>query len=280
MKHLNAGKFRLELGKKTYVMGILNFTPDSFSDGGDYFSAQKASERAAQIESLGADIIDIGANSTRPGAEILDEKSELSRLESVLPAVCGAVNIPVSVDTFYPECAEYALKTGASIINDVSGTFNPQIAELVKQFNASLVVTHNPCGASEVQDYNGCVVTAVRSFFLECIGKAAQCSLPPESLCLDPGIGFGKSDEDNLEIIRNLEWLKINPCALLFAASRKRVTALNRTNPKDRDFSTVSANTAAVAGGADIIRVHNITAGIDCARMADRIYRPNGENNG
>lgn len=280
MKHLNAGKFRLELGKKTLVMGILNFTPDSFSDGGDYFSAQKAAERAAQIEALGADIIDIGANSTRPGAEILDAKSELARLESVLPAVYGAVNIPVSVDTFYPECAEYALRSGAGIINDVSGTFNPEIAELVKQYDASLVVTHNPCGASEVQDYNGSVVAAVRSFFLECIGRAAQCSLPLEALCLDPGIGFGKSDEDNLEIIRNLNWLKINPCALLFAASRKRVTALNRTDPKDRDFSSVSANTAAVAGGADIIRVHNITAGVDCARMADRIYRQNGENNG
>lgn len=280
MKHLNAGKFRLELGKKTHVMGILNFTPDSFSDGGDYFSAQKAAERAVQIEALGADIIDIGANSTRPGAEILDAKSELARLESVLPAVCGAVNIPVSVDTFYPECAEYALKSGAGIINDVSGTFNTEIAELVKQYDASLVVTHNPCGASEVQDYNGSVVAAVRAFFLECIGRAAQCSLPLEALCLDPGIGFGKSDEDNLEIIRNINWLKINPCALLFAASRKRVTALNRTDPKDRDFSSVSANTAAVAGGADIIRVHNITAGVDCARMADRIYRRNGENNG
>lgn len=280
MKHLNAGNFRLELGRKTYVMGILNFTPDSFSDGGDYFSAQKAAERAAQIEALGADIIDIGANSTRPGAEILSAKNELLRLESALPSVCGAVNIPVSVDTFYPECAEYALKTGASIINDVSGSFNPEIAQLVKAYNAALVVTHNPCGASEVQDYNGSVVAAVRAFFLDCIQKAAQCSLPLESLCLDPGIGFGKSEEDNLEIIRNLNWLKINPCSLLFAASRKRVTALNRTDPKQRDFSTVSVNTAAIAGSADIIRVHNITAGVDCARMADKIYRRNGEYNG
>ncbi len=263
-------------GERTLVMGILNFTPDSFSDGGRYFCGESAAERAVQLQEQGADIIDLGANSTRPGAEILSEAEELSRLQMVLPGLKAGLSVPLSVDTFYPGTARFALENGADIINDVSGTFNAEIAALVKAHGAGLVVTHAPKSASVEQKYENGVITDVRAFFIETIKAAFEAGLSLTQLCLDPGIGFGKSRADDAEILRNLSWLKLNPCPLLVGASRKRITAVDSSLPEGRDFATSAANAAAVAGGADIIRVHNVEAGVQAARMADIIFR-NGD---
>ncbi len=270
-----AGKHEFPLGKKTYVMGILNYTPDSFSDGGLYFTPEKALARALEMQEQGADIIDIGANSTRPDAQILGAAEEKERIIPVLEAICGKVTAAVSVDTFYPVCAEAALKAGADIINDVSGVFNPETAKLAAEYGAGYIVMHNPCGSSEVSEYPDGVVADLRKFFVDALELAAKFGLPKEQLCLDPGFGFGKSYEDNLEIIRNLQWLKFKGVALLAACSRKRFIgkASGEENPAMRDSGTVAVHTAAIAGGADIIRVHDVFSGVQAARVADEIYR-------
>ncbi len=276
-----AGKHEFPLGKRTYVMGILNYTPDSFSDGGMYFTPEKALERAFEMQEQGADIIDIGANSTRPDAVILTAEEEKERLISVLEAICGKVKAAVSVDTFYPVCAEAALRAGADIINDVSGVFNPDMAKLAVKYGAGYIVMHNPCGSANMAEYENGVVADVRKFFVDAITLAAQSGLPKNQLCLDMGLGFGKSYEDNLELIANTQWLKFKGIALLAAGSRKRFigTASGEENSALRDAGTVAAHTAAIAGGADIIRVHDVFSGVQGARVADAVCRK-VKNNG
>ena len=223
----------------------------------------------------GADIIDIGANSTRPDATVLSCEEELKRLMPVLEAVRKAVSVAISVDTFYPVCAEAALRAGADIINDVSGDFNPDMAALAVKYGAGYVVMHNPCGAAKTAEYPDGVVEAVREFFARSLMCADKCGLKKSSLCLDPGIGFGKSYEDNLELLREADKLKFSGAALLFAGSRKRFigTASGVADSRLRDSGTVAAHTAAIAGGADIIRVHDVLSAVQGARVADAIYR-------
>lgn len=244
--------------KKPLVMGILNYTPDSFSDGGLYNTPRKALERALSLIGDGADIIDIGANSTRPGASILTENEELQRLGEVLPFLKGKLSVPVSVDTFYPECARLALENGAEIINDVSGSFNEKIARAAMDYNAYYVVTHNPCGADKKADYPEGVTAAVRNFFLEVIEKAAESGFPKDRLILDPGFGFGKSIEDNKELLENFEWLKFKDILLLCALSRKRFISALKPENEDVDSASARANAVAVSKGADIIRTHKV----------------------
>ncbi|MBR0113096.1 MAG: dihydropteroate synthase [Clostridia bacterium] len=266
------GGYSLPLGKKTYVMGILNYTPDSFSDGGEFFSPETALGRALEMEKQGADIIDVGANSTRPGSEILGAADELARLEQVLGALKNKVSAPLSVDTFYPECACFALENGALIINDVSGKYNEEIASLVKKNNAAYIVTHNPCGADKSAEYPDGAPVEVRKFFLECIEKSADTGLGFSHLCLDPGFGFGKSRQDDFEILRDLRLLKFGGVALLAGLSRKRMTSpFDGSIPADRDITTSAANAVAIANGADIIRVHNVPYAVQTAAIADKI---------
>lgn len=270
-----ARNHKFPLGKKTYVMGILNYTPDSFSDGGLYFTPEAALKHALEMQEQGADIIDIGANSTRPDAKILTAAEEKARLLPALEAICGKVSAAVSVDTFYPACAEAALAAGADIINDVSGVFNPDIAKLAVKYGAGYIVMHNPCGSGTQAEYENGVVADVRKFFVDTLTLAAECGLPKEQLCLDAGFGFGKSFEDNIELLHSMEWLKFKGVALLAAASRKRFIgkAANQPESSLRDAGTVAAHTAAIAGGADIIRVHDVFSAVQGARVADAIYR-------
>lgn len=270
-----AGSFEFPLGKRTYVMGILNYTPDSFSDGGMYNTPEKALEHALEMQSQGADIIDIGANSTRPDAVILPAKEEKERLVQVIDSLKGKISAAISVDTFYPECAEAALESGAVIINDVSGVFNEEMAALAVKYGAGYVVMHNPCGSAAVAEYEQGIVEEVRKFFLDALTLAGKCSLPKSQLCLDTGFGFGKSYENNLELLRDMEWLKFKGVALLAAVSRKRFigTASGEKSCAMRDAGTVAAHTAAIAGGADIIRAHDVFSAVQGARVADAIYR-------
>ena len=261
---------------KTLIMGILNYTPDSFSDGGMYYTPELASKHAAEMQEQGADIIDIGCNSTRPGSGILGEAEELMRLKEVLPAVRDAVKVPLSVDTFYTECARYALENGAQIINDVGGKFNKKTAALVKAADAKYIVMHNPCGADKIADYPGGAVKAVREFFESCISLSKESGLSPENLWLDPGFGFGKSREDNFELLANLEKLKFEGFPILIGISRKRF--IRQGSPAESDLATSAANTVAILGGADIIRVHNVSAAVEVRRVADATMK--GKENG
>jgi dihydropteroate synthase len=274
-----ARNFSLPLGKKTYVMGVLNYTPDSFSDGGKFNTPEQALAHALNMQEQGADIIDLGANSTRPGAETLTATQELERISPALEALKDKLNVPLSVDTFYPLVAKAALEAGVSIINDVSGEFNAEMAALAKEYGAGYVVMHNPCGSDAVQEYKDGVVSDIRKLFLDALNLAAEIGLAKEHLCFDVGLGFSKSYEDNLEILRNLEWLKFKGVPLLVAASRKRFIGIasGEENSALRDPGTVAVHTAAIAAGADIIRVHDVAGAVQAARVADVLFRKQGE---
>ncbi len=274
-----AREFSLPLGEKTYIMGVLNYTPDSFSDGGKFNTPEQAFIHAMRMQEQGADIIDLGANSTRPGAKILTAAEELERIAPALEALRGKLNVPLSIDTFYPSVARAALEAGASIVNDVSGEFNADMAALAGEYGAGYVVMHNPCGADTVHEYKDGVISHIRSVFLDALKLAAESGLQKEQLCFDVGLGFSKSYEDNIEIMRNLEWLKFKGVPLLVAASRKRFIGIasGEENSALRDPGTVAAHTVAIAAGADIIRAHDVAGAVQAARVADAIFRKSGE---
>lgn len=269
--------FSFEINNRTYIMGILNVTPDSFFDGGQWNSPEKAVEHALKMQEDGADIIDIGAQSTRPGSTLLSEDEELEIIKKYIPAVTSAVNVPVSVDTFYPKVAEYCLENGAKIINDVSSKMDREMALVVKKHNAGWIVMHTGnASASQEADYSKCggVVNDVLSFFDKAEEIAAEYSISRENICFDMGFGFGKSHFDNLELLRNIDKLKSPERALLTALSCKRLVK-NETGADgyDRVFGTLAADTLAIAGGTDFIRVHHVKEACLAAKMTDAVVR-------
>ncbi len=267
--------FSFPLGNKTYIMGILNVTSDSFFDGGMYNSPQKAVEHAKKMLEDGADIIDIGAHSTRPNHIAISEQEELEIIKQYLPFVQNETNAVISVDTFYPSVAEYALQNGASIINDVSGVFNPQMAQLVKKYNCGWIVMHTGGGDSSTEiEYKNEITVEVKKFFLTMLGQCEEYGISKNQIALDMGIGFGKSNEQNLELIQNINKIKIQDVALLTALSSKRVVS-NTTNAEKANlvYGTISANTVAVCGGTDIVRVHNVKENVLAMKMVDAIVR-------
>lgn len=269
--------FSFEINKRTYIMGILNVTPDSFFDGGQWNSPEKAVEHALKMQEDGADIIDIGAQSTRPGSVLLSEDEELEIIKKYISAVTTAVNVPVSVDTFYPRVAEYCLENGAKIINDVSSKMDREMALVVKKHNAGWIVMHTGnASASQEADYSKCggVVNDVLAFFDKAEKIAAEYSISRENICFDMGFGFGKSHFDNLELLRNTDKLKFPERALLTALSCKRLVK-NETGADgyDRVFGTLAADTLAIAGGTDFIRVHHVKEACLAAKMTDAVVR-------
>ena len=275
--YLKGKGFSFEINKRTYIMGILNVTPDSFFDGGQWNSPEKAVEHALKMQEDGADIIDIGAQSTRPGSTLLSEDEELEIIKKYIPAVTSAVNVPVSVDTFYPRVAEYCLENGAKIINDVSSKMDRKMALVVKKHNAGWIVMHTGnASASQEADYSKCggVVNDVLSFFDKAEKIAAEYSISRENICFDMGFGFGKSHFDNLELLRNIDKLKSPERALLTALSCKRLVK-NETGADgyDRVFGTLAADTLAIAGGTDFIRVHHVKEACLAAKMTDAVVR-------
>lgn len=271
----SGNNFRFELGKRTYIMGILNVTCDSFYDGGKYNTPDKAVTRVKEMLCEGADIIDIGAHSTRPGHTVLTENEELKIIKNYLPLIYNETKALISVDTFYPAVAEYALQNGASIINDVSGDFNEKIAELVVKYNCGWVIMHTGGGdAVTVPEYTTSVTDDVVEFFDNTLKKCNDYGINKNQLCFDMGIGFGKNHGQNIELIKNIEKLKRNDVALLTALSMKRVVK-NSTNSQGEDllYGTISANSLAIAGGTDIIRVHNVKENLLAAKMSDAVVR-------
>ncbi len=271
----SGNNFKFELGKKTYIMGILNVTSDSFYDGGKYNTPEKAVTRAREMLCEGADIIDIGAHSTRPNHTVLTEDEELEIIKDYLPLIYNETKAVISVDTFYPSVAEYALQNGASIINDVSGTFNEEMAKLVVQYNCGWVLMHTGGGDSvTVPEYSTTVTDDVVVFFAEMLKKCTDYGINKNQLCFDMGIGFGKSHEQNVELIKNIDKLKQKDIAFLTALSMKRVVK-NTTNAEGDDllYGTISANTLAIKGGTDIIRVHNVKENVLAVKMTDAVVR-------
>ncbi len=252
-------------------MGIVNATPDSFSDGGRHLGGEAALAGALAQVGEGADFIDVGAESTRPGAAEIDAVEEWRRLEPVLAAFAGKITVPVSVDTYKAAVAAKALAAGASIVNDVHGLQrDPEMAGVVGSAGAGLVLMHNSRGERS----GGDIIGRIRLFFEKSLALAEGAGIGADRIVLDPGIGFGKSVADNLAILRRVGELRGLGFPLLLGASRKSVIGAVLDLPvEDRLEGTIATTVAAVAGGVDIVRVHDIDPNLKAARMADAIYR-------
>ena len=247
--------------QKPCLMGILNVTPDSFSDGGRFDTVPAALRHAEEMVAQGADIIDVGAVSTRPFAVTVSEDEEWERLSAVLPELLRACPVPVSVDTTSVAVARRCLDLGAAVINDVSGAFRPEMCQAVKEYRAGWVLMHGGAAFARTEaevSYPEGVVRSVQDFFNDVIGQAAANGLPTEQLCLDPGFGFAKNVEQNVALLKDLSSLHTHGAALMAALSRKRfVGAISGDDdPADRLGGTLAANVAAVLAGAQIIRAH------------------------
>lgn len=274
---LRKGK-KLELGKRTLIMGILNVTPDSFSDGGRWVEIEEALAHARQMEAEGADIIDIGAESSRPGFVPMPAEEEIARLTPYLKALSAECRLPVSVDTFKAETAEAALEMGADILNDIWGLqYREEPGEMAKvaaQYQVPVIAMHNQKG-TDYQAYEGDVIAAERDFFRRTIEIAEAAGLPRELLILDPGVGFGKTVEDNLMVMNRQEELtEIDGFAypLLLGTSRKSVIGKTLDLPVDQRLEgTLATSVIGAMKGADIVRVHDVKENLRAIRMAEAI---------
>ena len=245
----------LKLGAKTLVMGILNVTPDSFSDGGKFFSAEAATAHASKLAADGADIIDVGAESTRPNAVTVAADEELARLEKILPALKN-LDVPISIDTYKPEVAAQALALGADIINDVHGLEDTRMIDVAKKFGAPVIAGHfEKCSAGDVLD-------DVRIFIRRTRENCAARGFDTTHIFFDSGIGCGKTPDENLTILRRLDELKTldgQEIFLMLGVSRKSVIGYATGLALDeRDEATGALCVHAVEKGVDIVRVHNV----------------------
>ncbi|MFQ5861028.1 MAG: dihydropteroate synthase [Dehalococcoidia bacterium] len=262
-------------GERTYIMGILNVTPDSFSGDGLAGRPQEALEQAIRFEAEGADIIDVGAESTRqslgvPGSTPVEAQEELRRLLPVLELLTSRVKLPISVDTYKSEVARRALEAGAVMLNDVWGlNADPQLAYLAAQFGVPLVLMHNQRG-TRYRDLLADITSSLR----DSVQKAQEAGVPREHIILDPGIGFGKNAEQSIEVLRRLEEVKALGYPLLVGTSRKsHIGAVLDLPVEERLEGTAATVAIAITKGADIVRVHDVQAMVRVARMSDAVVR-------
>ena len=260
MKIFRYSKGEFNLNNKKVVMGIVNVTPDSFSDGGLFFEVDNAVRHARKLIADGADMIDLGAMSTRPGSEPVSVNEEISRLAPVMDKLRDD-NIVISVDTVNPETADYCLAHGADIINDVSGVFNNDMADVIKKYHAGWIMTHTcnvPSGS--VVDYPYGVVNAVNEFFDDFLRKCDEADMEREYICIDPGFGFAKTTADNIELLKNLEKTVRKDVAHMTALSRKRFIGelTGKLESADRICGTLAADLIAIMKGTDMLRVHDV----------------------
>jgi len=272
-----------EWGLRTYLMGILNVTPDSFSDGGEFYSTEAAVIQARRMVAAGADIIDIGGQSTRPGSSQITLQQELDR---VLPAIAAIregpdewADVPISIDTTRAEVADRAIAIGADVVNDISGgTFDPDMFSVVAQKQVPIILMHirgTPQTMQNFTDYED-LIGEIYGFLESRINAAVEAGIERSRLIIDPGIGFAKTGAQNLEIFRQMSRFRALGVPILVGPSRKSFIGhlLDRpTDPKERVWGTAAACVGAIAGGADILRVHDVAEMRDVCRVADAIFR-------
>ena len=264
---------------KTSIMGVINLTPDSFSDGGDLNSIEKVLDQVRYFLSNGVDIIDLGSQSTRPGADEIGSKKEIERLLPNLIKIRSKYpEILISVDTFNSEVAQEALSNGANWINDVTGgRRDEKILDVVSNFNCPYVITHsrgNSKNMNKLNKYDDFLGEIFESLEI-LIEKALKKNIPKNNIILDPGIGFSKDTEQNLLLLRNLDLFKKFKLPILIGASRKRFIGdiLDKTEPKERDFGTLAVSCLCSQLNIHLVRVHNVRANFEILKVADRIYR-------
>ncbi|BAB76085.1 dihydropteroate synthase [Anabaena sp. FACHB-709] len=265
-------------GQRTYLMGILNVTPDSFSDGGKFNTTSAALAQAKALVASGADIIDVGGQSTRPGAEQITLTEELERVLPIVQILRSQISVPISVDTTRAVVAKASIEAGANIINDISGgTFDPQMLPTVATLGVPIILMHirgTPQTMQQFTDYQD-LMGEISSFLANQITTATTLGIQPEKIIIDPGIGFAKNYEQNLEILRHLRSLRALNCPILVGASRKSFIGriLNQPDPKARVWGTTAACCAAIFNGADILRVHDVQEMRDVSLVADALFR-------
>jgi len=255
---------------KTIVMGILNTTPDSFSDGGAYFDVESAAARAMEMAAQGADIVDIGGESSRPGAKPVPAEEEIRRVLPVIRKIIPEIEVPISVDTYKPAVAEACLKAGAAIVNDITGLRNPEMIDVCVEYGASVVIMHMKGMPETMQDAPeyGDVVSEITAFFRDRVAAATDAGI--ENIMLDPGIGFGKTLEHNLEILRRLSEFRGIGCPVLAGASRKSFIKKLTGAKTNQELlpGTLAAVCLSVLMGADAVRVHDVA---ECRKALDVI---------
>lgn len=283
MKMTQRSKFRLRLpsrslvlGERTLIMGILNVTPDSFSDGGKFLKPQAAVSRALEIERAGADILDVGGESTRPGANPVDPGEELERVLPVLHALRGRLKIPISVDTQKAAVAQAAISAGAEIVNDVSGLqFDGRLAGIVAQAKVAIVLVHmrgQPQTMHKTRFAHD-VMHDVSKGLREALRRAKQAGINASRILIDPGIGFGKNYKQNFEILARLHELAQFKHPVVMGASRKAFigAALGNAAASEREWGTAATVVASILGGAHVVRVHDVKEMAQVAKVADSI---------
>lgn len=277
---LTCGDYQLDIDKRTFIMGILNVTKDSFSDGGLYDKTEKAVIRALEMKEEGADIIDIGGESTRPGATPCTVKEELKRVLPVVKRLIKEkIDLPISIDTYKSEVAKACLEEGAHIINDISGLrFDEKMGEVVASYKAAVVLMHiqgTPQTMQENPQYK-CVVSEIIAYLRERINEAISFGIDKEKIIIDPGIGFGKTVEHNLEILNKLREFKSLGRPILIGTSRKSFIGKILDLPVEERLEGTAATVAiSILNGANIIRVHDVKAMKRVAKMIDAIKKIN-----
>jgi dihydropteroate synthase len=265
-------------GKRTYLMGILNVTPDSFSDGGEFDNLETALGQAQRLIEEGADIIDIGGQSTRPGAEQIAFEEELNRVIPVIKALRKETSIPISIDTTRASVARAAVDAGADIVNDISGgTYDSEMFPVVARLGVPFIMMHirgTPQTMQQLTDYQD-LIAEILQFFEQQIDRAVKVGIERSRIIIDPGIGFAKNYSQNLELLRRTSEFKALGLPILVGASRKSFIGriLNQNDPKMRVWGTAAACCAAIAGSADILRVHDVAQISDVCKVADAIWR-------
>ena len=273
MANTKWGPFQLD-DRRTLIMGVLNVTPDSFSDGGRFLDPDKAVEHARRVVADGADIIDIGGQSTRPGSDPVTQEEELRRVRPVLERLAGRINAPISVDTFEPKVAEACLELGAVAINDVTGFRNPAMIEVAACHSTPVVLMHMRGTPKTMQDdiSYGDVVADLKAFFVGRVAEIREKGV--QEIMIDPGIGFGKNAEHNLEILKRLSEFKDLGLPILIGPSRKSFLGKITGDPAhQRVEGTLAAVSVAVMNGASAVRVHDVKACKRAVQVVDAVRK-------
>ena len=267
----------LDFSRRAYIMGVLNLTPDSFSDGWRFFEPEAAVEHAFRMEAEGADLIDLGGESTRPGAQGVPLKEELRRVLPVLKRLSGRLKVPISIDTQKSEVAERCIQCGAEMVNDISALyFDPRMKEIVGRYEVPVIVMHmkgTPRDMQKDPQYQD-LIGEILSFFRESICRASAAGVPPDKIIIDPGIGFGKTFAHNLDILKGLESFKVLGRPIMVGVSRKSFLGKILNLPVDERLEgSIAASVYAVLRGANIVRVHDVAATVRALRTIEAIQR-------
>lgn len=267
----------LDFGRRTHVMGILNVTPDSFSDGGRYLDRDKAVDHGLSMARDGADIIDVGGESTRPSAEKISSDEELDRVISVIERLCREVTIPVSIDTYKSAVAREALKAGASMINDISALrFDPQMAAVAARAGVPVILMHMK-GTPETMQSNPtyeALIPEILDFLRDAMDRATNAGIRRDLILVDPGIGFGKTFDDNLKIIRDLsQFASLGRPILLGTSNKAFIGHILNKELHERDIGTMATVAVGVLNGAHLVRVHDVKKAVETVKMVDAVKR-------